>query len=149
MSDLTATATQLITVDELPESVRQAVTDYSERHSVPGLLAATTMAARTMSPDGRRRRFWRSSEPVPSYALLSAASLVVVTTDPEPVVTGWRLGGGEARRVTESVGDTSLPGLHLTAMRFGAAVRETILVRLAADDEGVAFESALLVALSA
>lgn len=148
MTDLTATETQLITVDELPESVRQAVTDYSERHSVPGLLAATTMAARTVSPAGRRRRFWRPKEPTSSYALLSPASLLAVTTDPEPVVTGWRLGGGEARRVTESVDDVSVTGLHLTAMRFGSAVRETIMVRLASDDEGAAFEAALVVAMS-
>jgi hypothetical protein len=148
VTDLTATATQLITVDELPESVRQAVTDYGERHGVPGLLTATTMAARTVSPDGRRRRFWRSKEPVSSYALLSAASLVVVTTVPEPIVTGWRLTAGEARRVTESVNDMSVTGLHVTAMRFGAAVRETMLVQLASDDEGAAFEAALLVAMS-
>lgn len=149
MTDLTATATQLITVDELPESVRQAVTEYAERHGVPGLLSSTSMTARTVSPDGRPRRFWRSRQPASSYALLSPASLIVVTTDPEPVVTGWRLGGGEARRVTESMDDVSVTGLHVTAMRFGSAVRETMMVRLAADDEGAAFEAALVVAISA
>lgn len=148
MTDQTATATQLITVDELPESVRQAVTDYAERHSVPGLLSATSMTARTVAPDGRPRRFWRSRQPSESYALLSPASLVVVTTETETVVTGWRLGGGEVRRVTQTVDDVSVTGLHVTAMRFGSAVRETMLVRLAADDEGAAFEAALVVAMS-
>lgn len=149
MTDTTATSTQLVTVDELPESALQAVNAYAERHGVPGLVGATTMAARTVSPSSRPRRFRRSKAPAPSYTLLSATGLVVVTTDGEPVVTAWRLGGGEVRRITESVDDVSIAGLHVTAMRFGSAVRETMVVPLAADDEGVAFEAALVLAATA
>lgn len=145
MTDPTAASTQLITVDELPESIREAVAEYGGRYGVDGLLDATTMAARTTTPSTRRRRFWRSPEPSSTYTLLSPHGLVVVVTEPEVAVTGWRLGGGEVRRVTES-GDG---GLHVTALRFGSAVRETTLVPLAADDEGAAFEAALVLAVSA
>jgi hypothetical protein len=137
VTDQTAPATQLITTDELPESVVEAVNAYGERYGMTDLVASATMVARTSSSTTRRRLLWRSRSSSDSYTLLTPAGLVVVAADG---VTGWRLAGSEVLRVTG--------GLHLTGLRFGSAVRETTLVHLATDDEGAAFEAALVIAVT-
>jgi hypothetical protein len=143
-----AASTRAITAGELPEPVSQALAAFAQLHGIADLAPEATMVVRTEAPPAPRRWRAHATAPAVSYAMLSRALLVVVTTSDGITVTAWRLAGAEARRVTGQAGGVVVTGLQLTAFRLGGAERQTILVALAADQDGSGFEAAVRAVMS-
>jgi hypothetical protein len=142
VTDAAAASTHAIAGGELPGPVRQALADLADRHGIADLVPDATMVVRTVSPAVRRRRWGRAAR-AESYAMLSGALLVVMTTSDGVTVTAWRLAEAEVRRLTERIGGVVATGLQVTAFRLGGGERQAIFVALAADQDGSAFEAAV------